>query len=192
MQRCSRQEDFAWSSTSRSSRWCSAPSLQPMAGEPPLHCPRILCLVGDEGSEIWAMFCFMASHLQLRCFFHRDPLHRLSNAFCGALRKTKKVCRSKGHVPRTRIGANVWFYIIHRLCAWHDVSCFGWLCGTIANNVLGFPGSLDCLLMRGMSFALQAFEVVSSVLLIHKYKRAPFGSGKSVASTNIDPHRFPH
>jgi hypothetical protein len=55
---------------------------------------RVLVMVADEGSTGWSLFQYMASHLNLRCFFIRDPPHRLSNLFTNSLGTNRTVLTS--------------------------------------------------------------------------------------------------
>ena len=46
-------------------------------------------ILADEGAAGWSAFQFLASYCLMRIIFHRDPPHRLSNCFKGAINKVK-------------------------------------------------------------------------------------------------------
>jgi hypothetical protein len=74
---------------SERARWAFSPQL--LDPERPL---RILGIVADEGSDMFALAQYLATGPpRLRVVFFRDPLHKLSNTFTAAVRMVPEILR---------------------------------------------------------------------------------------------------
>ncbi len=85
---------YNWDSQSGAAHYCLCPSLwsSDHVGFRPKPV-KVLLLCGDEGSQGYSLWWFLMS-LGYRTLFHRDPAHRISNAYNNALRgiKTSMSC----------------------------------------------------------------------------------------------------
>ena len=77
---------YFYDQTNHESSWCLPPELR-VADEDKIDI-RMFVVVADEGSTGWSLFQWLALKQHLRVFWHRDPLHRLSNLFTNALKST--------------------------------------------------------------------------------------------------------
>lgn len=150
---------YEWGEAGHECRWALPLTLR-VDGNFHLH--RILVLVMDEGSPGWSMFMWLANDVRARVVFQRDPLHRLSNLFTNAIRgaaASVRVLRAfNTHSPRLPAarapGVSQWAYV-------------------------GGRGALFyCLPSAVHAQVPAAIQSTMQVMLLHKFRRAPYGGGR--------------
>ena len=85
---------YWWDSETHEATWCLPPELRvDDVNDLSKVKVRMLVIAADEGSTGWSLFQWLALKHRLRVFWHRDPLHKLSNLFTNSLKATGEVLK---------------------------------------------------------------------------------------------------
>ena len=80
---------YLWDPDTKDAKWCLPPELR--TDDVTTRNVRLLTIVADEGSTGWSLMQWLALKHRVRVFWHRDPLHKLSNLFTNSLKSTSAI-----------------------------------------------------------------------------------------------------